>query len=1175
MRGVADPARTSAILSVCLFGTFEAQSYGRLLKRPIRRDTERLWQLLLVQRERTRGREALATLLWPDAPPDKGRFNLRYHLHHLIGHLPPLPEPQRWVNADRDSIHWNPDAPLWWDVGAFDALLIEGRTLVDRAPSTADERLGEAVALYRADLLHDVLDDWVVGPREQRRDDVIGALDTLVALRERADRLAAALAAARRLLEIDAHRETTYRHLMRLHGRLGDRAAALEAFTACEAMLAEAYGVEPSAETVALRSWLVSAADAEPLPPPAEVRDGAPRTAFGGTAPTSPPAHLAALPDAPADGLPHLVSRFVGRRHDVAEIARALEHARLVTLIGAGGIGKTRLALEVARAARGRFGSQVAWVALDSVSDGAQVGLHVARAVMDQPPDDAEPRAALCAHFGAQRALLVCDNCEHVLAEIADLVAALLHACPNVAVLATSRSPLQIEGEQRRTIRPLSLVPTDGAAPLDGGDLEAASEAGALFLDRVRSIQHDYRPSPAAVAAIADICARVDGIPLAIELAAARINLMTAEEIAQRLARDLGILTAPGVHPRARHDTIEASIAWSYGLLGEAERRFLTNLTVFPRSFDLRAVTEVAGGGDLAADMVPNLLSLLIDKSLVMVEVSANQRRFRLLEPIRTFVIDRALASRGPDAPAEGGAGEQPRPIDLALADRHAAYFLAEAERAEAALAREASAQAEIRRLEGDAPNFVAAQAHFVQRGDLESARRLVGALWRFWYRRGFSRQQRDALRLLVDVRPEPAPSIGLAKTQLAIGATSYRVGEHGAAQVAFAAAAAAFEALGMTESHHVALVQLATSYMADGHLAQAQAQLERVVDERRALGAGQALTGNLNTLAHLYWRQGKYDDASRVAAELLNEASAGDQPNFDLIRAHYALALVGLSRAEYPAAEAHLQTALEAARALGQRDSAASQETLLGILYTLRGDYDKAHRALRSSVDADRGTGNEMRAARDLHNLGELALAQGDYAVAHAMLGRSLEMKTRLGDTLGLIYTLLALAALACETDDLESARRWEDQAAALVEPSGEASLLAWHQSVAARTALAGGDVARAAAMLEPTLAFSARVGERRRLAINLERAALLAQAVGRDADALGLAGAAADLRSTIGAPRTAGEARDLARAGLAEGAAAVGAAAPALGAAVSLAKAVVGNVHALRRATEAREDP
>lgn len=1167
MGGVPDPARPPALLAVCLFGALEAHSHGRPLKRPARRDTERLWQLLLVQRDQVRSREALATLLWPDVPLDKARFNLRYHLHHLVGHLPPLPEPQRWVNGDRDSIQWNPDAPLWLDLAAFDAALADGRALVDRAPAEADGLLSEAVALYRADLLHDVLDDWVVGPREQRREGVVMALETLVGLRERDGRLAAALAAARRLLEIDAHREPTYRHLMRLHGRLGDRAAALEAFTACASMLSDAYGVEPSAETVELRDWLAGGADLDQLPATADQRD-APLPASeanGGVATASLPAE--GRSEAPADGLPHLVSRFVGRRRDVAELARAVERSRLVTLVGAGGIGKTRLALEVARGARAHFGPNVAWVALDDVENPAQVGLHVARAVMARPPDDAEPREALCAHYSAQRALLVCDNCEHVQAEIADLVATLLHACPNLSVLATSRSPLHVEGEQRRTIRPLSLAPAAGPAPLVGGDLEATSEAAALFLDRVRSVQHDYQPSPVAVAAIADICARVDGIPLAIELAAARINLMTAEEIAERLAHDFGVLTAPGGHPMARHDTLDASIAWSYGLLGAQERQFLRQLTVFPRSFDLRAVTAVIASADLPADMVPNLLALLIDKSLVMVEVSANRRRFRLLDPIRSFVIAQARAEHGAEAAPAAASAEVVRRLDPALAERHAAYFLSEAERAEEALAREASAQAEISRLEGDEPNFLAAQAHYVARGDVESARRLVGALWRFWYRRGFSRQQRDALLTLVDDRADQPATVGLAKTRLAIGATSYRVGEHGAAQQAFAAAAEAFAALGMTEAHHVALVQLATSYMADGHLALAQAQLEHVVAVRRANGDGRALAGNLNTLAHLYWRQGQHDEAWRTANELLAEATAAGQPNFDLIRAHYALALVGLSRAEYPSAEAHLHAALDVARALDQRESAASQETLLGILHTHQGAYDKAHRALRSSVDIDRGTGNEMRAARDMHNLGELAVAQGDYAVARAMLGRSLEIKTRLGDTLGLIYTLLASATLAYETDDLAAARRWEDEAAAHVEPSGEASLLAWHQSVAARTALASGDAARAASALGPSIAFSARAGERRRLAINLERAALLAQAVGRGADAHALAVAAADLRALIGAPRTAGEARDLKRAGLADADAADGAA-PSLDAAVALAQAVVADAQTPRGA-------
>lgn len=1166
------------LLSIRLFGALEASSRGVPLKRPVRRDTERLWQVLLVQRDQVRSREAVATLLWPEVTAQKARFNLRYHLHQLLNHLPELPAPQRWVVGDRDTIRWNSNAPMWLDIGAFDAYRAEGLAKADRSPAEADALLDSAAALYRADLLLDVPDDWVVGLRDQLRDDVIDALDTLIAIRERAGRLGAALTSARRLVEIDPQREVSYRHLMRLSGRSGDRTAALEAFSACVAMLKNEYGVEPSEETLELQAWLVGGASDEHLPASPEHRSP------GATvAPAVPASGTAMAPGtdgpspAPTDPLPFLVSRFVGRRQEVVEVAQAVQRSRLVTLIGPGGVGKTRLALEAARTARAHFGDQIAWVALDNVQDPANVEMHVARTVMAHPPDDAEPRAALGQHYGARHALLVCDNCEHVLAEVADLVAALLHTCPNLSVLATSRSPLQVEGEQRWAIRPLSLMPSDGPGPAAIDDLVAASEAAALFLDRVRSVQHDYQPLPPAVAAIADICARVDGIPLAIELAAARINLMTAEEIAERLAQDFSVLTLPAPNTPSRHVTLEASIAWSYGLLGTLERRFLHMLTVFPRSFDLQAVTHVCVSDDVPTDMTPNLLALLIDKSLVSVELSANRRRFRLLDPIRSYVLSRIVDDQRDDPsnatprPARTADGDlSRRGVDATLAQRHAEYFLADAERTEALLAREGSARAEIHRLERDESNFLAAQTFFERSGDLESARRLVGALWRFWYRRGFSRQQRDAMRNLIDASGQQPVTVGQAKTQLAIGATSYRVGEHAAAQQAFAEAAAAFEQLGMAADRGHALVQLATAFMADGNLALAQHHLEQAVALRRFIGDDVALYGNLNSLAHLYWRQGRYTDAWNTASELLAEASSLGVPNFDLIRAHYALALICVWRAEYAAAEEHLNTALATARALGQADSIASQDTLLGILYTQQGAFDKAHRALRTSVDIDRGAGNEMRAARDMHNLGELALAQGDYPVARAMLGRSLEIKTRLGDTLGLIYTLLASATLAHETGDPAAARQWVEQAAALVEPSGEASLLAWYQSVGARLAIATEDFEPGAKLLAASLEFCVRSGERRRLAINLERAAILACALGRGDDGRALAAAAAALRSLIGAPRTFGEARDMEDAGLAAGdlgAAAKGAptaATPSLEAAIALARAVLADASA-----------
>jgi DNA-binding SARP family transcriptional activator len=246
---VTPTASDSALLTIRLFGALEATSRGVPLKRPVRRDTERLWQLLLVQRDQVRSREAVATLLWPEATAQKARFNLRYHLHQLLNHLPELPEPERWVDGDRDTIRWNPNAPMWLDIGAFDAFRKEGLAKADRSPAEADGLLDGATALYRADLLVDVPDDWAVGPRDQLREDVIGALDALIRIRERSGRIGPALTSARRLLEIDPHREVSYRHIMRLGGRSGDRTAALDAFSACTAMLDSEFGVEPSEET--------------------------------------------------------------------------------------------------------------------------------------------------------------------------------------------------------------------------------------------------------------------------------------------------------------------------------------------------------------------------------------------------------------------------------------------------------------------------------------------------------------------------------------------------------------------------------------------------------------------------------------------------------------------------------------------------------------------------------------------------------------------------------------------------------------------------------------------------------------------------------------------------------------------------------------------------------------
>jgi predicted ATPase len=340
-------------------------------------------------------------------------------------------------------------------------------------------------------------------------------------------------------------------------------------------------------------------------------------------------------------GLPVPFTGFVGRARDLAEVVRLLSASRLVTLTGAGGIGKTRLAIEVAAMVAADFGDGAALTDLSTVSGPALLPNAVARTLaVEERSASVEER--LIQVLRGQHRLLVLDNCEHVRAACAGLVAAVLATCPEVVVLATSRERLGVPGEV--TWRVPSLSFPWGEQPLTA-DSVSGFEALALFVERARAASPGLPIGPADLAAIAKICFRLDGIPLALELAAARAGALSLGEIADRLTDRFGLLASSGTGP-ARHQTLRSSVEWSYQLLSAPERSLFRRLAVFAGGWELAAAETVCGAPPLAAEQVAALLAALVDKSLVQVEVAGAAGRYRLLEVIRAFAGER-LAEAG------------------------------------------------------------------------------------------------------------------------------------------------------------------------------------------------------------------------------------------------------------------------------------------------------------------------------------------------------------------------------------------------------------------------------------------------------------------------------------------------------------------------------------------------
>jgi predicted ATPase len=407
------------------------------------------------------------------------------------------------------------------------------------------------------------------------------------------------------------------------------------------------------------------------------------------------PGQLVTFPGAhkrPGDNLPLPLSSLVGRERERTEARQLLADRRLLTLTGPGGSGKTRLALAVAGDVAGEFEDGVWWVELASISDPELVAQEVARVLMLKEQPGRSMTETLVRELAATELLLIVDNCEHLVEACERLVSALLYSCPKVRILATSRESMGVAGETVLLVPPLSLPDPDHlSAPVELGRYEAVR----LFVERARSATPTFELTERNARAVALLCRNLDGIPLAIELAAARTKVLSVAQISSRLAGDLRVLKSANRAADHRQQTLAATLEWSHELLGETERTLFRRLSVFSGGFSLEAAEGICTGGGIEEDDVLDLLSRLVDKSLVSVaEHGGVEARYRLLETIRQYGQEKLLESEETDY----------------IGARHALFFLHLAEEAEPRI-NSADRSRRLERLEKDHDNLRAALA--------------------------------------------------------------------------------------------------------------------------------------------------------------------------------------------------------------------------------------------------------------------------------------------------------------------------------------------------------------------------------------------------------------------------------------------------------------------------------
>jgi non-specific serine/threonine protein kinase len=569
------------------------------------------------------------------------------------------------------------------------------------------------------------------------------------------------------------------------------------------------------------------------------------------------PAVSSGAPPAPVAGnLPLALTSFVGRAHEVATVRRLLGGTRLLTLTGAGGCGKTRLALEVARALA-RDGPPAAayrdgiWlVELAALSDGARVAQAVATILGLQEQAGQSLLARLTTFLQPQNVLLLLDNCEHLVGACAELADAVLRACPQVTILATSREALGIVGE------PLWRVPSLSLPDLRGGltpEQAAACEAVQLFVQRAQALRPNFAPTGHHVILAAQVCRRLDGIPLAIELAAARLSALSLDQLAARLDDRLQLLTGGSRTVLPRQQTLRATLDWSYDLLGEPERLLLRRLTVFAGSWTLEAAEVICAGEGIASAAVLDLLTGLVNKSLVLLDEGRAGARYRLLETVRQYGREKLEA-------AEDEATVRDRHLDwhLALANQ-AALRMGGAER-----------EMWLERLEVELENLrTALHWSSLKEGRQEAGLLLSAALEDFWYMRGYASEGRRWLEALLE-RAGAASAGVRARALDVLALLTYYQGDYAHALRLFEAAYALHCSEGNVPSATWALTHQALVATNMGEYHRATTLLEQVLPAHRQQGDRHGVGWDLCYLAKNQQLQGDYARAATLYGESL-----------------------------------------------------------------------------------------------------------------------------------------------------------------------------------------------------------------------------------------------------------------------------------------------------------------
>jgi predicted ATPase/DNA-binding SARP family transcriptional activator/Tfp pilus assembly protein PilF len=961
------------MLHVTLLGSFDV----RLNEKPLAlklRPVQLLLAYLLLHKGIKLRREQLAGILWPDYTDASARKNLRntiYRLRRLIG--------DNYLVADRSTVAFNTDEAYWLDVA----------WLEETASSDEIADLIQAAGLYRGELLPGYYEDWILWERERLQalfERLMGALVERLKANKRYDET---LTWAEYWIAQGQVPEAAYRALMVAHAARDDHANMAKAYHRGREALQETLGITLSAETERLYR---------------ELRDG---MLEKGPAPAGPTIQVLekVLDGKPRPQLPRPVTTFIGRQREMDDLSRLLRGesgGRLVTIVGPGGIGKSRLSLEVAAALTGDFTDGVFFVSLAPLSDPQHIVTKISDSIGFRYPGRSELRKALLDYLQQKQLLLVMDNFDHLLAG-AELAIDLLRQAPRVKILSSSRETLNLSGEAIYTLSGLDY-PGDPGLP---GDKVAQFGAAQLLLDRARLARPGLEVGELEWVHVGRICRQVQGMPLALVLAAGWLELLTFEEVADEIATSLDILESRARDMPPRQRSVKATFDYSWQRLAAADRQVFSRLSVFRGGFSRRAARHVADAG-------LRTLRILIEKSFI---TAIGPDRYTVHELLRQFAAEKLEAG--------GQAGR--------VRDAHSEYYLQAVAAREADLKGRRQLEA-LEEIESDLDNVRAAWNWALERGRWTAVDRALESLTLFLFMRARSeegtvlfQQALDSVTARKDGEEDArrmwgrlTARSGLLKSQFVISSAEIEQEIKKSLTIAQTNQEEAEIAMSFLALGHYHL-------QAKGDFRQALACFEKGLDLFRAMGDLYYVAHSLHRVGYSHSTVTDNKNHKYYASQSLDLArEIGDLS--DAASALGNLGTIGYMTGDYDQAEAYIRESISLSRVMGLRHRLAHDSIQLGLCEFLKGRFKSAQDKTAEGISIARDIAFSNSLAYGLAVSSLLASLQGDYEHGLILASESLNLlANKLGEFQGHWAKAVAHAGL-------EQARQaWEQSLAAI----------------------------------------------------------------------------------------------------------------------------------------------